>query len=202
MNTARERFLTLLRRDILELDAAELDFGIYRVLNHRRATVERFLAEELPTQISAALAALPGSAGEDEQARIYNALYTFFARYYDSGDFLPRPRRGKTGRYMVPYDGSDTHFHWATKGSHYVKSGERFAGYAYQQPGGPRVRLLVQAASVERDNAKGAQRRYVPVALHPPRPTSCSGSSAAARRRWRSWIPKASATNGRTTSLR
>lgn len=166
--SARQRFLALLRRDILELDAAELDFGIYRVLNHRRATVERFLGEELPAQIDAALTALPGTASEDEQARIYNALYTFFARYYDSGDFLPRPRRGKTGRYMVPYDGSDTHFHWATKGSHYVKSGERFAGYAYQQPGGLRVRLAVQAASVERDNAKGAQRHYVPVALQPP----------------------------------
>jgi adenine-specific DNA-methyltransferase len=167
-SSARQRFLALLRRDILELDAAELDFGIYRVLNHRRATVERFLAEELPARIDAALAALPGAAGEDEQARIYNALFTFFARYYDSGDFLPRPRRGKTGRYMVPYDGSDTHFHWATKGSHYVKSGERFAGYAYQQPGGLRVRLAVQAASVERDNAKGAQRHYVPAALQQP----------------------------------
>ncbi|MBA4176920.1 MAG: hypothetical protein C0505_10235 [Leptothrix sp. (in: Bacteria)] len=170
MSSARDRFLTLLKRDILEMDAAELDFGIYRVLNHRRATVENFLAEELPARIDAELAALPGTAGEDEQARLFNALYTFFARYYDSGDFLPRPRRGKAGRYVVPYDGSDTHFHWATKGSHYVKSGERFAGYAYQQPGSVRVRLLVQAASVERDNAKGAQRHYVPVALQPPCP--------------------------------
>jgi adenine-specific DNA-methyltransferase len=168
--SAQQRFIKLLREDILQVDAAELDFGIYRVLNHRRADLERFLAHDLPTRIHTALAALPNAATEDEQARIYNALYTFFARYYDSGDFLPRPRRGKAGRYVVPYDGSDTHFHWATKGSHYVKSGERFAGYAYQQPGGPRVRLLVQAASVERDNAKGAQRHYVPVALLPPGP--------------------------------
>lgn len=38
MPQARDRFIELLRRDILELDAAELDFDIYRVLNHRRAT--------------------------------------------------------------------------------------------------------------------------------------------------------------------
>lgn len=166
--TARDRFIALLQRDILEIDAAELDFGIYRVLNHRRAAVERFIGEELPARIDAALATLPGSAGEDEQSRIYNALHTFFARYYDSGDFLPRQRRGKAGRYSVPYDGSDTHFHWATKGSHYVKSGERFAAYAYTQPDGTRVRLAVAAASVERDNAKGAQRHYLPQAIEPP----------------------------------
>lgn len=168
MSTARQRFLELLRRDILELDAAELDFGIYRVLNHRRAELEAFVATELPARITAALARLPGQATEDEEARVYNALYTFFNRYYDSGDFLPRQRRGKAGRYSVPYDGSDTHFHWATKGSHYVKSGERFAAYAYRQADGTRVRLVVQAANVERDNAKGAQRHYLPVALQAP----------------------------------
>ena len=168
MSTARQRFLALLRRDILELDAAELDFGIYRVLNHRRAELDAFLSTELPARIVTALASLPGSATEDEEARVYNALYTFFNRYYDSGDFLPRQRRGKAGRYSVPYDGSDTHFHWATKGSHYVKSGERFAAYAYRQPDGTRVRLVVQAANVERDNAKGAQRHYLPVALQAP----------------------------------
>jgi adenine-specific DNA-methyltransferase len=170
MSTARHRFLELLKRDILELDAAELDFGIYRVLNHRRAALEAFLGTELPARITATLARLPGTATEDEEARVYNALYTFFSRYYDSGDFLPRQRRGKAGRYSVPYDGSDTHFHWATKGSHYVKSGERFAAYAYRQADGTRVRLVVQAASVERDNAKGAQRHYLPVTLHKPGP--------------------------------
>lgn len=170
MTTPRERFIELLQRDILELDAAELDFGIYRVLNHRRATVQHFLGEELLARIKAALAQLPGAAGEDEEARIYNALYTFFTRYYDSGDFLPRQRRGKTGRYSVPYDGSDTHFHWATKGSHYVKSGERFAAYAYRQADGTRLRLVVAQAQVERDNAKGAQRHYLPLELCAPQP--------------------------------
>ncbi|HOM11763.1 MAG TPA: DNA methyltransferase [Rubrivivax sp.] len=170
MSHARDRFIELLQRDILELDAADLDFGIYRVLNYRRSAVQRILGEELPARIEAALARLPGSAGDDEQARIYNALYAFFARYYDSGDFLPRQRRGKAARYSVPYDGSDTHFHWATKGSHYVKSGERFAAYAYRQPDGTRLRLVVAQASVERDNAKGAQRYYVPAQLQAPQP--------------------------------
>ena len=165
MNTdgaSRERFIALLRVDILQSGSSELDFGLYRVLNHRRAEIDRFLDHGLPTKIATELARLPGLATEDEQARIYNALYTFFARYYDEGDFMPRARRGRDGAYSVAYDGSDTFFHWATKGSHYVKSGERFASYAYTQADGARVRLAVVAADVERDNAKGAQRYYLP----------------------------------------
>ena len=166
MSAARQRFIGLLRDEILQVDAAELDFGIYRVLNHRRAELDRYLGEELPAQIARSLAQLPGdAAGEDEEARIYNALFTFFSRYYEDGDFMPRARRGKDGAYSVAYDGSDTFFHWATRGSHYVKSGERFASYAYVQPGGTRVRFTVTQAQVEKDNAKGAARYYVPATL-------------------------------------
>ena len=64
----------------------------------------------------------------------------------------------------MPYDGSDTHFHWATKGSHYVKSGERFAAYAYRQPDGTRLRLVVAQASVERDNAITTCAMILPIA--------------------------------------
>ena len=37
--SAQARFLHLLKRDILKLDLAELDFGMYRILNYRRAQV-------------------------------------------------------------------------------------------------------------------------------------------------------------------
>lgn len=55
MSTARDRFLSLLKRDILELDAADLDFGSYRVLNHRRAALEASLATALPEGASVVL---------------------------------------------------------------------------------------------------------------------------------------------------
>lgn len=163
--TPRERFLKLLREDILQVELAELDFGIYRILNHRRAEIDKFLAEQLPAQIDAALATLPGAAGEDEQARIYNELYTSFNRYYEDGDFVARARRGREAAYSVPYGGEDTYFHWATRGSHYVKSGERFAGYAYRQPDGRRIALSIRAADTEKDNVKGERRYYVPAAF-------------------------------------
>jgi len=163
---ARDRFIQLLRQDILQIDAADLDFGLYRVLNHRRAEIEAFLTQALPDRIIQALAGLPGTASDDEAARIFNALYTFLSRYCDEGDFLPRPRRGRfAAAYSVPYDGSDTQFHWATKGSHYVKSDKR---------------LVVQAADVQRDNA-----RWPPVGCAPRWLTStrCSGWATARSRR-------------------
>ena len=55
--TPRERFLKLLREDVLQVDLADLDFGIYRILNHRRA------------QIDARRAAHDESAGERRRPR-------------------------------------------------------------------------------------------------------------------------------------
>ena len=110
MTTARDKFLSLLRDDILKLNLAELDFGIYRILNYRRKEIEAFLERDLPHQIDDALARLPGAPGEDEQGRIFHHLYTFFSRYYDDGDFVTRPRRGRGASYSVPYNGQDVHF--------------------------------------------------------------------------------------------
>lgn len=161
MSTARNKFLSLLRDDILKLDLAELDFGIYRILNYRRKEIDAFLEGVLPRRIDEALKTLPGAPTEDEQGRIFHHLYTFFSRYYDDGDFVTRPRRGRDAAYSVPYNGQDVHFWWATKGSHYVKSGERFSSYVWYD-GPRRLRIEVTAADVEKDNTKGAKRYYLP----------------------------------------
>lgn len=164
MTTSRDKFIALLRDDILKLDLAELDFGIYRILNYRRREIDAFLEGELPKKIESALATLPGAPTEDEQGRIFHHLYTFFSRYYDDGDFVTRPRRGRKAAYSVPYNGQDVHFWWATKGSHYVKSGERFASYVWHD-GPRRIRIEVTAADVEKDNVKGAKRYYLPDSI-------------------------------------
>lgn len=164
MTSAREKFIALLKDDILQMELASLDFGIYRILNFRRREIEDFLDRELPARIDAALATLPGEPTEDEQSRLFHHLYTFFSRYYADGDFVTRPRRGRNAAYSVPYNGQDVHFWWATKGSHYVKSGERFASYVWKD--GPRaIRIEVAQADIEKDNVKGAKRYYVPAAV-------------------------------------
>ena len=167
--TARDRFLSLIKRDILKLDAAELDFGIYRILNYRRDQVLAYLDGTLPGRIAQWTHALAQSGGrelaESEAANCYYHLHTFFSRYWDEGDFIPRARRGGTAAYAVPYNGQDTHFHWATKGSHYVKSGELFSRFAYKD-GDQELRFVIQRADTEKDNAKGSAKYFFPASLH------------------------------------
>ena len=45
-----EKFQELLR-ELFQFDCADLDFGIYRIMNHKRDVVKRFIAEELPETI-------------------------------------------------------------------------------------------------------------------------------------------------------
>ncbi len=58
--SSRNRFLGLLRDDILKLGLADLDFGIYRILNYRRGAIETFLSEALPARIEAVLSEQAG----------------------------------------------------------------------------------------------------------------------------------------------
>lgn len=164
--TSQTRFLNLLKQDILKLDAAELDFGIYRILNYRRAQVLAYLDDTLPGRIAAWSAELVQASGQalahTESANCYYHLHTFFNRYWDEGDFIPRARRGGSAAYAVPYNGQDTHFHWATKDSHYIKSGELFSRFAYKDGPGE-VRFSLERADTEKDNAKGSAKHFFPA---------------------------------------
>ena len=48
------RFQDLLR-ELFQFDCADLDFGIYRIMNHKRDVVERFVTEQLPASVAAEL---------------------------------------------------------------------------------------------------------------------------------------------------
>ena len=75
--TPREKFIGLIQNEILRMDLAELDFGIYRILNHRRRAVEQYLEKTLPDRIAASIAKLEGVQANEEE-RIYAQLHTFF----------------------------------------------------------------------------------------------------------------------------
>jgi adenine-specific DNA-methyltransferase len=46
MLTPREKFQQLLKK-LFQFDSAELDFGIYRIMNHKRGVIERFIGKDL-----------------------------------------------------------------------------------------------------------------------------------------------------------
>lgn len=208
-----------LLQQLFRADAADLDFGIYRIINYRRKHIQAFIDAELPTIVNKALDANAEAAAADErmtelenqvrefgnnlgeemldadgkltneayrespliqqylEAReqlgvpqtqnqradaVFNHLYTFFSRYYDNGDFIPRRRYSQTERYAVPYNGEEVYLHWANRDQYYVKSGEHFSDYKFNAQG-ITVIFDLRDVDIEKDNVKGTKRFFIPL---------------------------------------
>lgn len=103
---------------------------------------------------------------DDVEAQIYNDLYTFFARYYQDGDFISQRRYGASDKYAVPYNGEEVLLHWANFDQYYVKTGVHFQNYSFVVPGsvgeeGTQVQVRLTKVNVQRDNVKGDKRFFV-----------------------------------------
>ena len=215
MQESLQKLQELLQK-LFRADAADLDFGIYRIINYRRDQIQNFIDEELPAivnntldenvetesareeledlkqQVRDALGddvldadgnltdesirdrplvkryleaqkqhGSPQSRNQREDA-VFNHLYTFFSRYYDNGDFIPRRRYSQTERYAIPYNGEEVYLHWANKDQYYVKSGEHFSTYRFTSQG-ITVTFDLQNVDIEKDNVKGAKRFFIPL---------------------------------------
>ena len=142
---------------------SELD-GTVKQLTALKAPVED---NENVLELRARLA--EAKADADAEADVYGHLVTFFARYYDEGDFMSLRRYSAGGRstYLIPYDGEEVKLHWANADQYYVKTTENYATYAFTVGEGEsarHVRFQTAAADNERDNVKeaeGKQRRFV-----------------------------------------
>ena len=67
---------------------------------------------------------------------VYEHLYRFFERYYDSGDFMSRryfarETDGKAAPYSVPYDGREVYLHWANRDQYYIKTSEYLTNFTF-----------------------------------------------------------------------
>ena len=158
MSSSSEKFQYLLR-EIFQFDCADLDFGIYRIMNYRRGVIEAFIAEDLPCTIADELQRGPlaghgGLSREALEATIYNHLHAFFSRYYQDGDFISKRRYSRRQRYAIPYNGEEVYLHWANNDQYYVKSDEHFRNYVFTRQG-ITVRFAVQAAHVEQNDVRG-----------------------------------------------
>ena len=104
----------------------------------REAIEEYGVAEPEKTpkvqKAKSALDSVNNTAGAE--ADIYDHLYRFFERYYDSGDFISRryytrETSGKSAPYAVPYNGEEVKLHWANADQYYIKSAEYFSSFTF-----------------------------------------------------------------------
>ena len=65
--SAREKFQALLR-ELFQFDCADLDFGIYRVMNHKRVVIEEFIENDLLALVTEEIAS-GALAGQSEAAK-------------------------------------------------------------------------------------------------------------------------------------
>ena len=79
--TSLSKFQDLLR-ELFQFDCAELDFGIYRIMNHKRDVVEQFITEKLPAAVASELDSGPLA----EQARAQTTLEEAARRVRDNID--------------------------------------------------------------------------------------------------------------------
>ena len=159
-----QKFIDILA-EILQLDHAELDFGIYRIMNQKRKNIEAFLNNRLVPEVTTILKA---NASEETdltamENEVFSHLAKFFSRYYEGGDFVSK-RRYKDDAYAIPYNGEEVKLYWANADQYYIKTSEYFKNYAFRLPKSRRkVHFVLRDAETEQNNNKAAnnmERRF------------------------------------------
>ncbi len=151
--------------EIFQLDQAELDFGIYRIMNQKRRDIEAFLNYRLVPEITAILKdnATTGADLSAMENEVFSHLAKFFGRYYEGGDFVSK-RRYKDDAYAIPYSGEEVKLYWANADQYYIKTSEYFKNYAFALPKSRRkVHFVLRDAETEQNNNKAAgnmERRF------------------------------------------
>ncbi|MCD7059115.1 site-specific DNA-methyltransferase [Pelagibacterium xiamenense] len=122
---------------------------------------------------------------------VYDHLYRFFERYYDSGDFMSRryfarETDGKAAPYAVPYDGREVYLHWANRDQYYIKTSEYLTNFTFdptqakefqahhgalveQKPLKVHCRI-VSASEGEHNNVKASEQTERYFIIHEPEP--------------------------------
>jgi adenine-specific DNA-methyltransferase len=82
MTAAYDRLATLLR-ELFQLDQADLDFGIYRILHARKTEIDDFLIKGLPPKVKAAFTQFQMVGYDDHQRELTKLIETIHAAGMD-----------------------------------------------------------------------------------------------------------------------
>lgn len=154
-------------QEMFMTDRADLDFGIYRVMNLKRKEIQNFLEKRLLKDVEKTLNDnIPSGSNmsvDDMENIIFSHLTTFFSRYYDEGDFISARRYGKDDAYVIPYKGEEVKLHWANADQYYIKTTEDFRDYQFLLADEKVIHFVLKDAQVDRNNNipdKNSARRF------------------------------------------
>ena len=142
-----------IRRQIAEIAKSARDFGMdAATLPEDNPMGKKY--RELQKQLAEGtdLAAL--------ETDVYSALYSFFNRYYEEGDFISK-RRYKEGVYAIPYEGEEVKLYWANQDQYYIKTSENFKDYTFLVGEYTIHFRLVDATTEQNNNKESADSKRV-----------------------------------------
>lgn len=146
-----------------ELEQDEFIQGWINANEEERKAAEKFGKQKIAEYKRIKTQVTEAKVSGDTENHIYNHLTLFFSRYYDKGDFISKRRFGKNEKYMVPYNGEETHFYWANHDQYYIKSTETFQQYAFKITT-PQDNMVVNfkltSAQVEQGNVKADEPNF------------------------------------------
>lgn len=152
-----------IQEQISELEEDDIIKGWLGADESEKKTLEKFGKDKINQYQELKAKATESSVSVETQNQIYNHLTIFFSRYYDKGDFISKRRFGKNEKYVVPYNGEETHFHWANQDQYYIKSSETFQQYAFKLPthvGEMIIHFKLTDAQIEQGNVKESDKNY------------------------------------------
>lgn len=129
------------------------------------------------------------------EAEVYDHLYRFFERYYETGDFVSRryyarETDDRAAPYAIPYNGEEVKLHWANADQYYIKTAEYFNTFSVDLTkakevqehetgvfGKPKVPMpmhfkIVDATEGEHNNAKASDATTRYFIIHKPQPVT------------------------------
>ena len=163
--------LQQIRKELTDLKKDDLIKGWLEANETDKKTLEKFGKEKISRYNELLAKTKEAKVSEETQNHIYNHLSLFFSRYYDKGDFISKRRFGKNEKYVVPYNGEETHFYWANHDQYYIKSSETFQKFSFkinQQPNDLIVHFKLTEAQVEQGNVKADENKYFILAGKEP----------------------------------
>jgi adenine-specific DNA-methyltransferase len=99
---------------------------------------------------------------DEIKGQVYNDLYTFFSRFYEDGDFIPKYRYSIKGhKYAIPYNGEEVKLYWATAEQYYIKTGLLFRDYTFKSDNFKVIFRVVEAKDEIASNKATKERFFV-----------------------------------------
>ena len=159
-NDLQQKFISLLQT-LFYQDEPSLDFGIYRIMLHKREEIRTFIETEFPAILHRHVESLESDSSVSEafQSQVYNHLIRFFSRYYHQGDFIPQRRFGRKHKYVIPYHGEEIYFYWVNQDQYVIKSSPFFSTYRFHI-GSTTISFHIVRAETAKGNIKSSRKLY------------------------------------------